>query len=81
VLPRELAEEIAQELARARSDLARNESRVDALEALLAIVRELSSSLRREATIDDLVSAPASPVEASRRRQLLLELRGSRGER
>jgi hypothetical protein len=76
VLPHDLSDEIAGELATARRSLAYDETRVRALEALLELVRRLSGCLRREATLDDVLATAASPAEQAERRRLLAALRG-----
>jgi hypothetical protein len=78
VLPRGLGEEIVEELAQARRELAYDETRVRALESLLEVVRSISAELRREATIADVLSAPGSAVERARHRQLVSTLRSLR---
>jgi hypothetical protein len=75
VLPRSLDEEIVDELAQARRALAYDETRVQALESLLEVVRSLSARLRRTATIEDVLSAPGPAVEHAHHRQLVSALR------
>jgi len=75
VLPPDLSDEIAGELAAARRSLAYDETRVHALEALLELVRALSGCLRREATLDDVLATATSPAEQAERRRLLAALR------
>jgi hypothetical protein len=75
VLPPDLSEEIASELAAARRSLAYDETRVHALEALLELVRVLSGCLRREATLEDVIDTARSSAEEAERRRLLGALR------
>jgi hypothetical protein len=73
-LPRDLSEEVTAELRAARTQAARDEVRVRALESLLDTVRSVSQELGRPVTTPDLL-AGADPRELTRRHRLLAALR------
>lgn len=75
VLPRRLADEIAEELSLARRALTYDSVRVAALEELLETVSTLAACVRHDVTLTDLVATSGSPVERARRRQLIRALR------
>jgi hypothetical protein len=73
-LPRDLSEEVTAELRTARTQAARDEVRVRALETLLETVRSVSRELGRPATPVDLLTV-ADSRELTRRHRLLAALR------
>jgi hypothetical protein len=73
-MPRDLADEVADELRTARTRAARDEVRVRTLETLLETVRRVSRELGRPATPLDLLTV-SDVRELTRRHRLLTALR------
>ena len=74
-LPRDLIDEIEQELATARATIASDRARAAALEDLHALALALAVTQGRPTTAYDLLRAGPSATERERRRRLLRLLR------
>jgi len=75
-IPRDLSQEIVCELVRARHALSASELRAGDLEELLSLTQQLELSLRRPATISDVLALAKTPGEQTHRLRLLRSLRG-----